>query len=103
MEEFAAGLHAAQRCISALLVSGWKPCIDRLIRVGADLEIGAMMVGVAAVRIPAMGPHKLDHLQPEFRAVDVRNLGIAFLIVIKRWHAHSLAAGKKPSPRRIVN
>ena len=64
--------------ISALFVFGRKPCIDRLIRIGADLELGAMMVGVA-VFISAMGRHELDHLQGAFRAVDVRNLDIGFL------------------------
>ncbi len=49
--------------ISALFVFGRKPCIDRLIRIGADLELGAMMVGVVAVFISAMGRHELDHLQ----------------------------------------
>ena len=53
-----------------------------------------MMVGVAAVGIPAMGRHKLDHLQGAFRAVDVRNLDIDFLFLIERRDVHEQAVGK---------
>jgi hypothetical protein len=79
---------------SARFIFDWKPCIDRLIRVGMDLEVGAMMVGVATVRIPAMGRHELDHLQGAFRAVDVRNLDIGFLFLIERRGVHEQAVGK---------
>jgi len=83
----------AAPCRSALFVFGWKPGIDRLIRVGADLEVGAMMIGVAAVFIEAMGPHELDHLQGAFLAVDVRNGDIGFLFLIERCHVHEQAVG----------
>ena len=41
-----------------------------------------MVVGVAAVFVEAMGRHELDHLQSAFRAVDVRNLDVGFLVLI---------------------
>ena len=53
-----------------------------------------MMVAVVAVRISAMGPHELDHLQGAFLAVDVRNLNIGFLFLIERCHVHEQAVGK---------
>src|SRR5271169_4015762 len=78
----------------ARFVFGWKPVIDGLIRVGADQELGTMMVGVVAVFISAMGRHELDHLQGAFLAVDVRNLDIGFLFLIERRDVHEQAVGK---------
>ncbi len=62
-----------------------------------------MMVRVAAVGIPAMGRHKLDHLQGAFRAVDVRHLDIGFLFLIERRGVHEQTVGKNRRRRRIVN
>src|ERR1700744_3950511 len=69
--------------LSARLVFAWKLGIDGLVRVRADLKIGAMMVGIVAIFISAMRRHELDHLQRALRAVDVRNLHIGFLFLIE--------------------
>ena len=53
-----------------------------------------MMVGVVVVFISAMSRHELDHLQGAFRAVDVRNLDIGFLVLIERRDVHEQAVGK---------
>ena len=80
--------------VSVASLFNWKSCIDRLVRVGADLEVGAMVVGVAAVFVEAMGRHELDHLQSAFRAVDVGNLDVSFLFLIERRDVHEQAVGK---------
>jgi hypothetical protein len=97
------GMAAVTFSISALFVFGWKPCIDRLLRIRADLELGAMMIRVATVGIPAVGRHKLDHLQGAFRAADVRDVDIGFLFLIERRGVHEQAVGKNRRCRRIVN
>ena len=80
----------SQRCF----ILGWKPCIDRLIRVDADLEVRTMVVGVVAILVSAMGRHELDHLQDAFCASDIRNRDIGFLFVIERRDVHEQAVGK---------
>jgi hypothetical protein len=80
--------HSERPEVSGRFVFGCKPGIDWLIRVGADLEFGAMMVAIVTISISAMGRHELDHLQGTFRAVDVRNLGIGFLFLIERRDVH---------------
>src|SRR5277367_3519162 len=40
----------------------WVSGVDGLVRVGVDLQVGAMVVGVAAVRVEAVGRHELDYL-----------------------------------------
>ena len=82
--EFAASPQNAQGYLSVLLNFGGKPRIDRLLPVGADLKIGAVMVSVVTVFIPVMGRHELDHLQSAFCAVDVRHLDIGLLVLIER-------------------
>src|SRR5579864_2403867 len=66
---------------SARFDFGWKPGIDRLIWVGPDLQVGAMMIAKVAHRISAMRRHKLDHLQRALRAIDIRNFDIGFPVV----------------------
>lgn len=82
------------RRISVRFVFGWELGIDGLIRVGANLKIGAMVVAVVAIFILAMGRHELDHLQGAFRAIDVRNLDVGFLLLIERRDVHEQAVGK---------
>lgn len=52
------------------------------------------MVGIAAIGIPAMGRHELDHLQGAFRAVYVRDLDIGFLFLIEGRGVHEQTVGK---------
>jgi hypothetical protein len=80
--------------LSVRFAFGWKPGIDGFVRVGADLEIGAVMVAVVAIFISAMGSHELDHLQGAFRAIDVRNLDVGLLFLIERRDVHEQAVGK---------
>jgi hypothetical protein len=53
-----------------------------------------MMIRVATIGIPAMGRHKLDHLQGTFRAADVRDLDIGFLFLIEGRGVHEQTVGK---------
>ena len=84
----------ARRCILALFVRWWKPCVDRFLWVGADLQVGAMVVAVVTDWISAMSRHELDHLQRTFRAVDIWNLDIGFQILIKGRDVHEQAVGE---------
>ena len=53
-----------------------------------------MMVCIAAIGIPAMGRHELDHLQSAFRAVYIRDLDIGFLFVVEGRSVHEQTVGK---------
>ena len=70
---------------------GRESGIDRLLWIRMNLELGTMMIGIAAVRIVAMRRHELDYLQSAFRAGDVGYLDIGFLFLIESCAMHEQA------------
>src|ERR1700743_2223433 len=77
--------------------------VYRLVGIRADMEVGTMMIGVAAVRVEAVRRHELDHLQRAFGAVDIRNVDVGFLFLLERRGMHEQAVGKNGRRRRILD
>lgn len=57
--------------VANLFLLRWESRIDRLIRIRADVQVRAMVIGIIAFLIKAVSSHELDDLQGAFRAIDV--------------------------------
>ena len=87
------------------LITRFLPaCIDRLGRVGGDVQDRAVVIGVAAIyRDPRVIGHELDHLEHAVRAGDVRDRDVRFEVLRRPLAVREDAVQKDGRHRRILN
>lgn len=77
-------MHGLRGLIDQLLLfPGRETGVDRLIRIGANLQHGAMVVREVSIFVKTVSCHKFDDLQSASGTADVGDFNIRFLLLVE--------------------